>query len=104
VWPISPISSNAANKVLNRGYRGGAVHPSVTVSSFVVELLSELLVLPAGYSGTRNLRKVKSAAISASKPCLVNLSSRQTLPVGRGIQISARGITSVVKNFKRKFR
>ena len=55
-------------------------------------VLRELPALEAGYSGTRNLRRAKFAAISFSKPRLVNLFSRQTLPAGRCIQISARGV------------
>jgi hypothetical protein len=60
--------------------------------SFVVELLSELPALPAGYPGTRNQGRAKTAAISANKRRVVNLFSRQTLRLGRGIQISARGV------------
>jgi hypothetical protein len=52
--------------------------------SGLVQLLSELLALPAGYSGTRNLRRAKSAAISASRPFLVKFSFRQTLPPEAG--------------------
>jgi hypothetical protein len=39
----------------------------------MAELLSELPVLPAGYPGTCDQRRAKSAAISANKPHLVNL-------------------------------
>jgi hypothetical protein len=56
------------------------------------QLLSELPTLPAGYPGTRNRGRAKTAAISANKRRLVNLFSRQTLRLRRGIQISARGV------------
>jgi len=42
--------------------------------------ISDLPALLAVYSGTRNLRRAKSAAISFNKPHIVNLFSRQTLP------------------------
>jgi hypothetical protein len=57
------------------------------------ELLSILPALPAVYSGAPQSVKPKSAAISYKAPRFVNLSPRQTPPVGRGIQISARSVS-----------
>ena len=60
-----------------------------------INLLIELPALLAVYSGTPNLRTAKSDAISFDKPHIVNLFSRQTLPTGRGIQISACGVSTL---------
>jgi len=60
--------------------------------SGLVQLLSELPALPAGYPGTREQRRAKSVAISGNKPHLVNLFFPTNAALGRGIQISARGV------------
>jgi hypothetical protein len=53
----------------------------------------ELPALPAVYSGIRQLRRAKSAAISFNNPHIVNLFSRQTLPTRRGIQWTSLSVT-----------
>jgi hypothetical protein len=53
-------------------YRLGVYTPKVNI----------LPAIPASHSRHRILRRAKSAAISANKPRLVNLFSRQTLPLG----------------------
>jgi len=60
--------------------------------SGLVQLLSILPALPAVYSGALQSEKPKSAAIFIIKSRFVNLSPRQTPPVGRCIQISARSV------------
>ena len=67
---------------------------SVPPRSGLVQLLSDTADSFGGVfsSSKKSLRRKKSAAVSFYKARPVNLFARQTLPVGRCIQISARGV------------